>query len=573
MHARWAIALALALAAPLAAKSAHAWQEAHQIGNDADLVIDAKGVAAVKNELQWHLARGTFRSFDLPNFPPSAVVEPLVSIAAADGRTFTGHAVRRDDGTVHITVDEPRGLARGNFTLDVRSHIDLIAARAISRDGATWRLAWSALAAADGVDNVRLTVDLPAAPEEPRPIVADTGATDDSVVARVRRGAERDIVELVRPHVAHGDSTTWTIRVDPRALPMVVDPRMRPPPVAQRPPEQDRLREASLALFLVALATGFGLLVRCKARAFASTCAGAGARALGLLPLPDRLRAVVAGVAFAAAVGLEVVGNATAGAACIALATLAAALRAPNASPGVRGPGRWLALRPERAFAPPTVARHWLDISTATSRVIALTVSALVVVTALGTRRLDADAPWLVALDATALVPLFVTGRASQLPPHGVRSAVPWLSRLFRRLHGVTCLRVTPWARVAPDGVAADELRLLVVPRVAMAGVIGLEVGLAWSSTPVCWAATPEVLVRVVDGSVAALALAREVPTARSVAGRRPGERVIRLLPRAPTRSSTVALVRALAEALTHGRARNPGWPRGVERALRALKD
>ena len=554
MHARWAIALTAALVAALATRGAHAWQEAHQTGDDAHIVVDAKGIASVEDELRWHVQRGPLRSIDVTGFPPSAVVEPKVSIAAADGRTLSGHAVRRDEGTVHITVDDPRALARGTFTFGVRARIDLVAARSISRDGATWRLAWSGPVAADGVDSVRVTIDLPAAPEEPRPIAPDTGAIDDSVVATIRRGADRDVLELVRPHLAGGESPTWTVRVDPRALSLVADPRVRPPPEANLSPEPDRMREASLAALLVAVAVSFGLLVGCKARAFASVCAAGGGRPRSLLPLPDRARAVLAGVALAGAVGLEAAGEITAGAACASVAALAAALRAPEASPPVRGPGRWLALRPEHAFAPSMVLEHWLDIGSVIGRLTALGAGALVVAMALLARRFDADAPWLAAVDATALVPLFVTGRAAQLPPHGMRSAVPWLSWAFRRLRGMAGLRVTPWARVAPDGVTADELRLLVMPRVAMPGVIGLEIGLAWSSTPVCWAATPEVLVRVVDGSEAARRLARDVPHVRSVPGRRPDERVIRLLPRAPTRSSTVALTRALAEALTGGR-------------------
>jgi hypothetical protein len=99
-----------------------------------------------------------------------------------------------------------------------------------------------------------------------------------------------------------------------------------------------------------------------------------------------------------------------------------------------------------------------------------------------------------------------------------------------------------------------DELRLLVLPRVAMPGVVGVEIGLAWSSTPVGWTATPEVFARVLDGSAAAAKLARDLPGTRVVPGRRPDERVMRLLPRAPTRAGAIALVRGLADALTDRR-------------------
>jgi hypothetical protein len=258
-------------------------------------------------------------------------------------------------------------------------------------------------------------------------------------------------------------------------------------------------------------------------------------------------------------VGLQIAGNATGGAACVALSMLAAAMRAPAARPVARGPGRWLALRPEEAFA--------ADIAAGLGPRVAFACAALVLAAALLARAFDTQAAWLLMLDATALVPLLATGRASQLPPHGARSAAPWLSRAFRALKAMPMLRVAPWGRVTGDGSASasaavtsakslgiDELRLLVLPRVAMPGVVGVEIGLAWSSTPVGWTATPEVFARVLDGSAAAAKLARDLPGTRVVPGRRPDERVMRLLPRAPTRAGAIALVRGLADALTDRR-------------------
>jgi hypothetical protein len=115
-------------------------------------------------------------------------------------------------------------------------------------------------------------------------------------------------------------------------------------------------------------------------------------------------------------------------------------------------------------------------------------------------------------------------------------------------------LRVFPWARVPAQGADFDEVRLLVQPRVAMPGLLGLEVGIAWATTPVGPAASPEVLARVLEESPAAARLTSEFPLVRTVRGRRPEERVVRMLPRTPTQAGTVALVRALAETLTDRR-------------------
>jgi hypothetical protein len=553
MLVRRILAVALTAAALLVTGRAHAWQEAHQTGDDVRVRVDPGGVAQVEHRLRWHVLRGPLKTIDLVHVEGSASVDPDVPIMAEDGRALLAHAARRDDRTVRITIDEPRALMRGNFTFAVRWHVDLAASRALVRDGATWRLTWSAPVATDGFDAARSVFELPAAPDPPQPIVADTGIVDDAAVAQLTREADTDVLELVRPHVARGEVPVWTLRIDPRALPRVVDARLRPPSEAKPPPEPDRVQEAALVAGLGAIALAFGWIVHHKSRRFAAACVPRGATPRALIPLPDAARAVLAGAALAAAVGLEIGGWATAGAASVAVATLAAALRAPGVKPPARGPGRWLALRPDDAFA--AAPSFW-----AVEALAVVVVGALVAVVAAASRRFDAEGPWLVTMDAMALVPLFATGRASQLPPDGARAPARWLARAFRMLRAVPGLRVSPWVRVPVQGRDPDELRLLVLPRVSMPGVLGIEMGLAWSTTPAGWAATPEILARVVEGSAAAAKLTQEAPGARAVPGRRSDERVVRLLPSAPTRSAAMALVRALGDALTDRRVAVEGW-------------
>jgi hypothetical protein len=552
--ARRALALAVAAIAWLAPGRALAWQEAHQTGDDVVVHVEPSGGAAVSHAIRWHVVRGPLKSIDVVHVDPSVVLEPDVPILAEDGRSLLAHAARRDEHTIRITVDEPKALMRGTFTFDLRWHVDLVAMHALTRDGATWRLSWSSPVATDGFDGAHTLLDFPAAPDAPRPIVADTGAVDDGAVATLTRQTGRDRLDLVRPHVARGESPVWTVRVDPRALADVRDPRLRPPTDATAPVEPDRVREASMAVGLAALALLFALCVARKARVFAAACAARGATSRALLPLPDPARAALAGVALSGGVALERSAHATAGAACIALATLAAALAGPAFRPAARGPGRWLALRPEEAFAPAPAT--WTADALAAILLLAA-LSALAVFAC----RFDPAAPWLVVLDASALVPLFVTGRPSQLPPDGARAAAPWLQRVFRKLRAIPELRVRPWARVPLESETPDELRLLVLPRAALPGLVGIELGLAWSPTPVGWSRSPEVLARVLDGSPAAARLAQELPDTRLVPGRRPDERVVRLLPDAPTRASATALARALGEAFTDRRVASPGRP------------
>lgn len=539
-----AAGLVLAVARP-----ALAWQEAHQTGDDATVHVDAAGVAQVEHRVRWHVVRGPLKSIDLVNVDPAAELVPEVTVTGEDGRALEARAERHDDRTVRIVTAQPRALMRGNFTFDVRWRVDLAVSHALTRDGSTWRLAWSAPVATDGFDAATTVFEVPAAPDAPVAIVADTGAVDDGAVASLRREPGADLLSLVRPHVARGEAPVWTLRLDPRALPLVADPTLRPPSEAKAPAEPDRVRDTSLVAGLTALGLLFGFLVHRRARAYARACGDRDVKPRALVPLGDAPRAVLAGVALAGAVGLHVSGRTTVAAACVALATLAASLRAPTGKISVRGPGRWLSLTPEHAFA--HTSRPW-----APGLLPAAGAVAAVVTAAFVAGRFDPEGAWLAAIDGVALLPLLLTGRPAQLPPHAARTAAPWLARLFARLRSASTLRVSPWARI-PDASPAptpDELRLLVLPRAAMPGVLGVEVGLAWSHSPTGWVGTPEVLARVLDGSAAATRLAREVPAARVVPGRRPEERVMRLVPRAPTRGHAAALVRSLAEALTDRR-------------------
>jgi hypothetical protein len=568
MYPRWVVAMTAALGALTAATRASAWQEAHQTGGDVEIHVESDGTAAVHEVLRWHVVRGPIHWIDLENVDPAAILDPVVPVTSDDGRALGARLDRKDDHGVRVTIDDPKSFARGTFTFDLRWRIDWVKAGAIVRDGSTWRLSWSSPTATDTFESARTTFDFPGAREAPVAIDADTGAIDDSALSTLRRGPARDVLELVRPHVGRGDAVSWTLRIDPKALPAVVDPRLRP--VAALPArEPDRLRPVSSIAALCALALAFALLVFHKARAFAGACGARGARPRSLVPIPEGVRAALAGVGLAAGVALQAADELTAGSALIALTLLVAAVRPPVAKVAARGPGRWLVLRPEEAFARRADAGHWLDGSTPRGRQVALAAIALVAALVVVAHHFASQVAWLVALDAAALIPLFATGRTGDLPPDGARAAAPWLAPVFERLRAVPSLRVAPWARVVLGGSHADELRLLVLPRIVMPGVVGVEVGRAWSTTPAGWAATPEVLVRVLEGSSAAAKLSQLLPRARSLPGRRGDERVVRLRPRRGTRAGTVALTRSLADALTDRRAAPAGaWDGPVERRI-----
>lgn len=575
MCARSFALAAVALCAWLVPARAGAWQEAHQTGDDMKVRVEPDGTATVEHSIRWRVVRGPLKFIDVRGVDLAAEVEPDVAVASDDGRALTAHLARRngaDATTVRIAPDDLRSLQRGTFTFDVRWRVDLVATHALSRDGSTWRLALSQPPAAEGFDGSQTSIDLPAAPDPPEPIVAETGVFDDGALSTLRRGVDRDVLELARPHVARGESVAWTVRVDGRALSRAAGSRLGSAPSGSPSGAASRARDGCVLSLLAAIGAAFAGLVHRKTRRLALDCPAPESRPRPLVPAPHAVRAVAGGLALALGVWFEMAGSPSAAGIPIALATLLAAWRPRAVRPPARGPGRWLALRPVDAFAARSSRRgDWFDATTTRGRVAALVAGAFVVALGLAIRRVDPEGSWWVAMDAAPLVPLFTTGHVSAAGPVHPRAEAAWLARAYGRLRACAGVRVVPWARIAPDG-SVDELRLLVLPRAPMPGLVGIELGLVSSPTPAGAVGMPEVLVRALESTAACGRLAQWAPAARTVTGRRPEERVFLVLPEAPTCRASVDLARRIASAVTDRRAApaHASWRGGERRADRA---
>jgi len=550
MRLRPGISLAAAGSALLVAAPAFAWHEEHLAGDEAHIRVDPRGIASVEHLLKWRVVHGPLKSIDVAGVEVGAVLDPTAAVRTEDGHAFTARVVRGDDSVVRVLVDSPQVLARGVATFDVRWQIDLVATGAIVPDGASWRLSWSLPAAANGFDLPRVTLDLPAAPEPPRSLGADLNATEAEAgeTDTLRRDRDRDSLEIVRPYAAHGETVTGVIRLDPRALPQVVDPRLRPVTRPRASGDPRRWQGGALLGALGVVGIAFGLLVARKDRAFAAECGPGWKSARGLLPLTRALRATIAGLALAMGAALQNSGQPMTGGLLIALSVLSSALRCPRIGPVARGPGQWFPLRPEDAFG-----RSGADgmLGQIPWRVGLGALTLLGVAWAAG--RLSPQGPWLVVMDSAPVLALLATGRSSQRPVVDLEGAAQLLRRPFARLKATANLRVVPWGRVGLDGTI-DELRIRVLPRAPVPGLVGIEMGHAWSRTPVGWAPAAEVMVRVLEGSAAAAKIGRAIPGARQVPGRRAQERVLRLAPSMPTDSACRALVRRAADLLTDRR-------------------
>ena len=264
----------------------------------------------------------------------------------------------------------------------------------------------------------------------------------------------------------------------------------------------------------------------------------------GLVPLPATARAItLAALVFGAGVSVEADGRA-----------LVARRSWPRRFRSSRGARRRASRRhrrrgpaPGSCSAPTTPSRgrarpaDWLDATTTRGRLVLAALSALLALAAFVARRADGASYW-IGIDALALVPVFFSGTSLQAPPDERRAAAA-LRPIAQRLETCADVRVAPYAR-------SDELRLLVMPRLAMPGVVGVELAVAWERAGGASLATYEALVRVHEGSFAAAKMAGYAKDQRPLPGRKPEERVYRFEPAGPSVGSAAALVRELAEAL-----------------------
>jgi hypothetical protein len=473
---------------------------------------------------------------------------------------------KRDDGTLLLEVDQKKGLGRGVYLFKFRYRTDLRQRGLVAQRGGAVELSWIGPRLPDGVDGAQVTFRLPSAPTAPR--VLDTDRPEPGEVApssgvflsNLRRAADKDELEIVRPHVARGEPVVWRIEMDAQAFDGFARPNLSAEiPFPEAKPGAPLQRASWLgAGFLLALL--YGTLVMLKWRALVRASAERNAEPRALFALPAALRATLAGLALSGAVAVVKLGSQPTLGALLMLAAMALASHAsPRVRAELRGPGRWLALPDEEAFQLRRVELpgRWLDAGTLPGFVLftlTLGLSCLLTVSMLGRSVYDAV---LIALGSASYFPIFLTGRTSELALDPVRGPARLLNRLAQRLRRQGSHKVVAWARV-PDGSSEpDELRLLLLPRPAVQGLRAIEVGMEYGAGESWRAATPCLLVRTLEGSAAQRRFGSSVPWMR---GRTDAERVALLRPKLPTFAFMMKLLERVLELSTDERA-------GVRRA------
>ncbi|WP_148314247.1 hypothetical protein [Sorangium cellulosum] len=553
---------------------ARAWVEVHVAGDDVRLAIDRAGAATVEHKVTLKISGGPLRALDIQGVDPDAELDPgsyaapLKAAEAGSLASATPVALEllppdlrpREDGSRRPAAlrarFDGRGLSRGVFVLFFRYRTDLMKRGLIRLDGPSARIAWTGPLWDDGYDSARLTVAIPAAPDEPRVDEAPADAAGEpsadgalaapSTLSTLRRSVDKDELELLRPYTPKAEPIRWAIRADARAF--------QPEPTAARPGADalGRLSDAAAAspdrsrtLYLAAGAALFALysaLVALKAREHERLARAAGALPRPLVPIPLAPRAALAGLALVAGVALELLlRDGTAGAALVAAATALAAHRTPRperAAAALRRPGKWLPVAESEAFRePPRVRGVYLDVSTRAGKAL---LAALLAALGAGVYAAAGASPYhahLLALDATALLAIFCTGRLAELPADPAARPVAFLrdvARRVRRSHkaprpaakapasaaqgaaakaagaaakaaGAAAraseLRVVGRLRIPDGSPDADELRLGLSPRAALPGFVAIEVGVVYAPGAGGPIGLPEVLLRVAPGS------------------------------------------------------------------------
>ena len=574
LHPAAAAVFAICLSTP----AAWGWVEGSIQSDVITVNVEPSGEATVSHEIVMRVKGGPLLGFDLEGVDSDAVPIPDATVSSTAPGSPANNPVplllhKREDGGLRIEIDSPKGVRRGMYLFKLGYKTNLVDRNLVKPLGSLVEIRWVGPRFNDGLDSARVIFRLPPATTPPRLPVEDPdpGSGEEpagTFLSNLRRAHDKDELEVVRPHVAKGEPVEWRVLASassfqafaPEKHPAVLDD-----PAAQ--PARAPGRRVLIGLLIAAVAFVYAGLVGLKWRAVNKACELAGARPRALIPLSPVLRAVGAGTALAAAAGVGVLTAIPTLAGLFLVAAMAfAAQRSPALLPQLRGPGQWLPLNDIEAFGAkePRLPGRWFDVGALPGFV--LFVAALGGFT-FGAFKALAVSPYdafLVLLAAACLLPIFCTGRARELPANLVvrpRKVLMWMASRLRKDKG---LKVVPWARIPEGRSEPDELRLLVMPRAALAGLLAIEVGMEYEQGGGGPVALPCVIVRALDGSPSYRALPRSVVWTR---GRKPEERVAVIRLSLPTRAALFSLVERLVKLLSEGR---PLGPRAAQPTSKA---
>jgi hypothetical protein len=542
---------------------ASAWVETSVRSHVVTVDVDRKGQAVVSHELMLRVRGGPLRDYRIDGVDSDAEPLPDATVSRAESGNAGAAPVpllleRQDDGALRLAIDHDKGLRRGQYLLRFSYRSDLLGRGLIQPRGGLVELRWVGPRLSDGIDSAKVVFRLPPSRTPPRVPDAAPPSADEATttfvgvfLSNLRRAADKDELEVIRPHVARGEPVVWRIVASARAF----DEYAPPIPNAAAPelsessaPAGHRLAWLGGSVLVLLL---FASLVTLKGRFVEAACRLRGAEPRPLVPLPLALRAIAASGALCGALALAIAAERPTEAAGLILVAMALAVHlGPRVRPRLRGPGRWLPLSDEEAFGKnrETLPGRWLDATTLPGALSLLVLGGAIAVAAGWLARSSVYHALLVGLGGAPTLAVFFTGRVASQPPDPAQRPRRVLRWLKKRLEGDGLCRVTAWARIADGRIAPDELRLLILPRSARPGLVGIEVAFEYQCGIGAPALLPCLLVRAREGSQCHMSLPRNVVWSR---GRTPEERVGMLHPALPTRRHCLSLLRRLLVLVT----------------------
>lgn len=539
------------------------WLESRVTAHSATVDVERNGTATVSEELGVRVRGGPMAELGLAGVDSDAEPLPDATVICTDDSKFGTvplSVTREADGSLKLTVERERGLRTGSYVFRFSYRTGLLQRELIRRSGSHVELRWVGPRFEDGLDSARVTFRIPeagVAPMLPTP-GASTGTVSELdelggvFVGNLRRAPGKDELEIVRPHVARGEPALWRVWVADSAFEHFssVSPSKSPLLLPSRELGDSPNERLGWLVGAALAGLSFGLLLLAKWRGFALAASQRHAQARALIGLPPGLRATLGGVLLALAViaGGRWDEPSLVGALLLG-AMLCAALYVKPGRPAPRGPGQWLPLSERDAFAPQTekLPGRWLDASTRAGGSVLLLLLAAALAAHFWVRAHSPYRAVELLLGAAVLLPLFLTGRARELPvaPGSDPERMLWRVLCGLKKRG---LRAVPLARIPLGKSSADELRVLLQPRGALAGLGAIEIGVDHALGLGGVVAEPYVLLRVREESPCARALPARTALQR---GRKPEERVAVLRPKLPTVAETLSLASELVDLLT----------------------
>jgi len=219
--------LALAGCASLTS-SARAWVETSIQSDAVNLDVGRDGAATVRHDLVVRVRGGPLRDLELAGVDGDAEPLPDATVVATDAgkRAAPLPLIVKlgEDGTLRLEIDDEAGIRRGTFRFQFGYRTDLARRGLVRVSGARAEVRWVGPRFSQGVDSAMVVFGLPPAPEAPSLPALEGGTTADLdldpggvFLATLRRAADKDELEVVRPYVAQGEPVVWRVLADARA--------------------------------------------------------------------------------------------------------------------------------------------------------------------------------------------------------------------------------------------------------------------------------------------------------------------------------------------------------------------